>query len=75
MIVSGDAMLSIQEVAAAGNEPKGLHVFLYMDRSVTRSTVDCVQAFGYEALCLTIDCSRLDFVSGTFAMASRATPN
>ena len=30
MIVGADAMLSIEEVAAAGNEPKWLQVFLYM---------------------------------------------
>jgi isopentenyl diphosphate isomerase/L-lactate dehydrogenase-like FMN-dependent dehydrogenase len=59
MIVSAGATLSIEEVAAAGNGPKWLQVFLYKDRSVTRDFVERAQAAGYEALCLTVDCPLL----------------
>lgn len=59
MMLSAGATLSIEEVAAAGNGPKWLQVFLYKDRGVTRDFVERAQAAGYEALVLTVDCPLL----------------
>lgn len=59
MIVSAGATLSIEEVAAAGNGPKWLQLFLYRDRGITRELAERAQAAGYEALCLTVDCPLL----------------
>lgn len=59
MMLSAGATLSIEEVAAAGNCPKWLQVFLYKDRGVTRDFVERARATGYEALVLTVDCPLL----------------
>jgi 4-hydroxymandelate oxidase len=46
---------SLEAIAAASNGPRWFQLYVYRDRSITRSLVDRAVAAGYSALCLTVD--------------------
>ena len=54
-VLSTAGSASIEDVAAAASGPLWFQLYLWRDRSVTRSLVERAQAAGYEALCLTVD--------------------
>ncbi len=55
MCVSAGATQTIEAVAAAGEGPKWLQLFVYRDRSLTEQFIGRATASGYHALCLTVD--------------------
>jgi isopentenyl diphosphate isomerase/L-lactate dehydrogenase-like FMN-dependent dehydrogenase len=55
MIASSGSTKTLEEIAAAANGPRWLHLPLLRDRSVMAVLIDRAQANGYTALCLTID--------------------
>ncbi|QSQ16893.1 alpha-hydroxy acid oxidase [Myxococcus landrumensis] len=46
---------TIEEVASAASTPLWFQLYIWKDRSVTRSLLDRAKAAGYRALCLTVD--------------------
>jgi isopentenyl diphosphate isomerase/L-lactate dehydrogenase-like FMN-dependent dehydrogenase len=55
MSVSAGATQSIEAIAAAGQGPKWLQLFVYRDRALTEQFVERALASDYHALCLTVD--------------------
>jgi 4-hydroxymandelate oxidase len=55
MVVSMQASVALEEIAAATAGPKWFQLYLYAERSFTESLVRRAEAAGYEALVVTVD--------------------
>jgi 4-hydroxymandelate oxidase len=54
--VSTGASYSLEEIAHAADGQYWFQLYAYQDRAITRGLVERVQAAGYKAVCLTVDC-------------------
>lgn len=55
MQVSAGSILSMEDIAAGGNGPKWLQIFLYRDRGLTREFVSRARDAGYSGIIVTTD--------------------
>ncbi|WP_119272791.1 alpha-hydroxy acid oxidase [Taklimakanibacter deserti] len=53
--LSHGSVATLEDVAAAGNAPKWMQVFIYKDRGFTRELAERAAKSGYDALVLTVD--------------------
>jgi 4-hydroxymandelate oxidase len=58
-VVSTLSTRSLEEIADTVAAPRWFQLYVYKDRSVTRSLVERAERAGYRALCLTVDAPRL----------------
>lgn len=56
MVLSTLATKSMEEVASVRNQtPQWFQLYVHRDRALTRALVECANAAGFQALCLTVD--------------------